>query len=105
MRVTVSHNKPKQEIIQIVDRSFDEVFRGMGVVSLQIVNEKRSWAGSTMTFSFDAKMGFLSAPIKGTVDVTDKDVTIAADLGLFEKLLPARQAQAAVEGRIRGLIK
>ena len=104
MRITVSHNKPKQEVIRAVDQSFDDLFRGIGVLPLQIVNEKRAWNGSTLTFSFDAKAGFLSTPIKGIVEVTDKEVTVDADLGLLEKLFPAKQASAAIEGRIRGLL-
>ncbi|MGA8029097.1 MAG: hypothetical protein WB992_18310 [Bryobacteraceae bacterium] len=104
MRITVSHNKSKQEVIRAVDRSFDEIFKTTGVIPLQIVNERRAWKGGTMTFSFEAKMGPLSTPIKGTVEVTDKDLTIDADLGLFEKLLPGKQAQANIEGKIRGLL-
>jgi hypothetical protein len=105
MRVTVSHNKPKAEVIRVVDRSFDDLFRGTGFIPLQIVNEQRSWQGGMLTFSFDAKFGLISAPIKGFVEVTDKDLTIDADLGLFERLLPKKQAQAALEGNIRGLLK
>jgi autotransporter translocation and assembly factor TamB len=47
----------------------------------------------------------LGAPIKGTVDVTDKDLTIDVDLGLLEKLFPVKQATAAIESRVRGLLK
>jgi hypothetical protein len=104
MRITVSHNRPKQDVIRAVDKSFDDLFANVGAIPLRIVNEKRSWQGSTLVFSFDAKMGILSAPIKGTVEVTDKDVTIDADLGLLEKLLPAKQASAAIEQRVRGLL-
>jgi hypothetical protein len=46
----------------------------------------------------------LSSPIKGFVDVTDKDITIDADLGLLEKLLPIKSATTAIESRIRGLL-
>ncbi len=105
MRVTVSHNKSKQDVIRAVDRSFDDLFSGLGVIPLQIANERRSWQGETLSFSFTAKVGVLSAPIKGTVEVTDKDLTIDADLGLLEKLFPAKQARTAIEGRIRGLLK
>ena len=104
MRITVSHNKPKQEVMRAVDRSFDDLFRGIGILPLQIVNEKRAWNGSILNFSFDAKAGFLSTPIKGIVEVTEKDVTIDADLGLLERLLPAKQASAELEGRVRGLL-
>ncbi len=104
MRITVSHNKPKQEVMRAVDQSFDDLFRGIGVLPLQIVNEKRAWNGSTLDFSFDAKAGLLSTPIKGIVEVTDKDITIDADLGILGKLFPAKQASAAIEGKIRGLL-
>lgn len=104
MRITVAHNKPREEVIRAVDRSFDDLFANVGAIPLRIVNEKRAWQGSTLAFSFDAKMGILSAPIKGTVEVTDKDLTIDADLGLLEKLLPGKQATAAIEQRVRGLL-
>jgi hypothetical protein len=91
--------------MRAVDRSFDDLFGGISMLPLQIANEQRSWEGSTLTFSFTAKVGLLSSGIKGTVEVTDRDVTIDADLGLLEKLLPAKGARAALEGRIRGLLK
>ncbi len=104
MRVTISHNKPPEEIRRSIDRSFDDFFKGPGFIPLQILNQHRSWQGNTMTFSFDAKAGILSTPIKGFVEVTDKDVTVDADLGLLEKLLPSKQARQAIEGKVRGLL-
>jgi hypothetical protein len=104
MRVTVSHNRRKEEILRSVDHSFGDLFKGFGTVPIRIVNESRKWTGSRMDFSFDAKVGIISTPIKGFVDVTDKDVTIDADLGWLEKLFPAPQAKAALEGRIKGLL-
>jgi hypothetical protein len=87
-----------------LDRSFDDLFKGMGPLPIQISNESRKWTGSRMDFSFDAKMGIVKTPIKGFVDVTDKDVTVDADLGWLERLFPAQQARAALEGRIKGLL-
>jgi hypothetical protein len=104
MRVTVSHNRRKEEIMSSVDRSFDDLFKGLGTVPIRIVNESRKWTGSRMSFSFLAKVGIVSTPIKGFVDVTDKDVTVEADLGWLERLFPAKQAQAAFEGRVKGLL-
>ena len=104
MRITVSHNKSKEEVMRAVDRSFDDLFRGVAGLPLKIVNEQRSWQGSTLNFSFNAKMGLLSSPIKGFVEVTDKDVTVDADLGLLEKLLPAKSASSAIESKIKGLL-
>jgi len=103
MRITVAHNKSKDQIIKAVDRSFDDLFKGTPMVPIQVTNEKRQWQGSTLAFSFNATMGLLSAPIKGTVDVTDRDLTIDADLGLLEKLLGGGMSKA-VEGRVKGLL-
>jgi Putative polyhydroxyalkanoic acid system protein (PHA_gran_rgn) len=104
MRVTVSHNRRKEEIVRSLDRSFDDLFKGFGAVPIQIVNESRSWTGTRMDFSFQAKLGIVSTPIKGFVDVTDKDVTVDADLGWLERLFPATQTQAALERQVKGLL-
>jgi hypothetical protein len=103
MRITVSHKKAKEQIIQTVDRSFDDLFQGSPLIPIQVTNERREWQGSTLVFSFHAKMGLLSAPIRGTVEVTERDVTIDADLGLLEKLLGGGMSRA-VEGRVKGLL-
>ena len=103
MRITVSHNKSKEQIIQAVDRSFDDLFKGTPMVPIKVANEKRHWQGNTLIFSFNATMGLLSAPIKGTVDVTDRDLTIDADLGLLEKLLGGGMSKE-LEGRVKGLL-
>jgi hypothetical protein len=87
-----------------VDRSLDDLFRGISILPFEIVNEQRSWAGERLTFSFTAKMGFLSSPMKGFVEVTDHDITVDLDLGLLEKLLSTRGAHASVEERVRGLL-
>ena len=103
MRVTISHNKTQAEVIKSVDRSIDEVFKGLAVGPIEVVNPQKSWDGSTMTFTLTAKMGFMHAPIKGTVLVTDKDVTIDADLGFLENLITPK-AKAELETRVKGLL-
>ncbi|HTU46834.1 MAG TPA: hypothetical protein VMF91_17335 [Bryobacteraceae bacterium] len=88
-----------------VDRSFGDLFRGVGLIPIQFIEEKRSWRDSTLTFSLSAKMGLLSTRIKGTVEVTDRDVTIDADLGLLERLIPTDKTRQAITSRVRGLLK
>lgn len=104
MRVTVSHNKTKEEVMQGVDRSFDQLFQGAGI-PVQLADQQRSWQGSTMHFSLTAKLGFMSTPIKGTVEVTDHDITIEADLGLLERMVPPKTAQDLIASRVRGLLQ
>jgi hypothetical protein len=104
MRITVSHTKSKQEVMRAVDRSFDDLFRDIGIIPIRFVEERRSWKGSTLTFSISAKMGFVSTPMTGTIEVTDRDLTIDADLGIFERLIPAAKTRASITNRVRGLL-
>jgi hypothetical protein len=95
MRVTVSHNRSKEEVIRSVDRSFDDLFQGTGL-PVRLTQQQKNWQGSTLTFSISAKMGLLSTPIKGTVEVTERDLTIDADLGILERMIPAKKAQELI---------
>lgn len=104
MRITISHNRGREQMIQMVDRAFDEVFKGVAQVPVTITNQQKSWQGPLMTFSLIAKMGFLSNPVSGTVAVTDKDVTFDADLGMLASLIPAEKIQTALQTRLRGLL-
>src|SRR6266853_6614414 len=103
MRVTIAHNKSQAEVIKTVDRSIEEVFKGLAVGPIEVVNPQKSWDGSTMTFMMTAKMGFMNAPIRGTVVVTDKDVTVDADLGFLDSLMTPK-AKAELETRVKGLL-
>jgi len=88
----------------MVDRAFDDVFKGVAQVPLTIVDQQKSWQGPRMIFSLVAKMGFISNPISGTVMVTDSDVTLDADIGMLGKLIPAEKIQTALQARLRGLL-
>jgi hypothetical protein len=104
MRITVAHTKSKEEVMRAVDRSFDDFFQGIAAVPVKLVDEQRSWQGSALRFSVTAKMGLLRNRIKGTIDVTDKDLTIDVDLGLFERLISETKAREAIVSRARGLL-
>jgi hypothetical protein len=103
MRITIAHNKPKQEVVDSIDRGFDDVFRMEGL-PLKLVLEQKNWQGSTLTFALSAKMGFMSSPIKGTVDVSDRDVTIDADLGMFERFVSEDKVRDVLGTKFKGLL-
>lgn len=103
MRITVAHKKTQAEMIPAVDRAMNEVFKGLEIGPVKVVNPQKNWNGSTMNFSLTANMGFMNAPIAGTVSVTDQDVTIDADLGFLEKFITP-QARGELEGRVKGLL-
>ena len=103
MKITIAHNKSKQEVVDSIDRGFDDAFRMEGLpVKLEL--QQKSWEGSTMTFALNAKVGFMSSPIKGTIDVTDRDVTIDADLGMFERFVSEDKVKGALATRFKGLL-
>lgn len=105
MRVTISHNRPKEEVIQSVDRSFNDLFQGIGALPVQLIQKHRSRQGSTLTFALNAKMGLISTPIKGTIEVTDRDLTIDVDLGILERMIATKKAQEMIADHVRGLLK
>jgi hypothetical protein len=105
MRITISHNRSKAEIIESVDRSFNEMFQGVSGLPVRLVVKQRSWQGSILSFSLTAKWGLLSTPIEGTVTVTDQDVTVEADLGLLNRLVPEKTAREVIGNRIKGILK
>ena len=104
MRVTISHNKTKQEAKDAVERSIGQMFMGIAVGPLEFLDQQKQWDGDTMKFSLTAKMGFLKTPIQGSVLVGDKDITIDVDLGLLNKLIPEDAAKSRIERRVRGLL-
>jgi Putative polyhydroxyalkanoic acid system protein (PHA_gran_rgn) len=105
MRITISHDRAKAEVIEAVDRSFNEMFQGAAGLPVRLVVEKKSWQASVLSFALTAKMGLLSTPIKGTVEVTDHDITLEVDLGLLNRLVSEKAAREVIGNRIKGLLK
>ena len=103
MRITISHDRPKAEVMQSVDRSFDDLFKTAVDLPVKIIDQQRVWQGSTLVFALTARWGLLSAPIKGTVEVTDHDVTVDADLGILNRFVSEKTARAVLTDRGKGL--
>ncbi len=103
MRITIAHKKPKQEVIDSIDRGFDDVFKMQGL-PLKIGLEQKSWQGSTLTFALSANMGFMSSPISGTIEVTDQNVIIDANLGMFERFVSEEKVREALSTKFKGLL-
>jgi hypothetical protein len=103
MRITVSHNRTRQEVVDSINRSFDELFSAG--LPVKVAVQQKEWQGSTLNFALTAKMGMLSTPIKGTVEVTDHDLTVDADLGMLNNFISEKSAQEMIGTRIKGLLK
>ena len=104
MRITIEHQRTQAEVIASVDRSFDQMFQGVSGLPVQLVVEQKSWQGSLLSFAIIAKMGGLSTPIKGTVEVTDHEVTVDVDLGMLGRFVPEDATRELIGKRMKGLL-
>jgi hypothetical protein len=104
MRITIEHKRTKPEVIESVDRSFDQMFQGVSGLPVRLVVEQKSWQGSILSFALSANLGGLSTPIKGTVEVTDTEVTVDADLGMLGRFVPEEAAREMIGNRMKGLL-
>lgn len=105
MRVSVSHTKGKQEAKRIIDQTTDDVMKGIVAGPVQITDQSRRWNGDTMDFGFTGRMGPFSAPIHGSVAVTDTEVIIDIELpGFLKNILPEERVRSEVQTRVRGLL-
>lgn len=105
MRITVSHNKGKEEAVRIVDTATDVILRPIFSGPIQMSDVEKHWNGSRLTFSLKAGRGIARVPIRGWILATDTDITIDCDLPAFlENLLPA-SVRSRVQSSIRGLLK
>jgi hypothetical protein len=103
MRVTIVHNRTKDEVKDAVARSIEELFTGLNVGPIVFTGRRKQWSGDVMMFSLTARMGFLRLPIQGSATVTDRDVTLEVDTGLLGKLIPEEAAKTRIEGSMKRL--
>jgi len=105
VRVTISHKKPKQEVVKLIDQNMNDMINGLANGPIQIADMERTWTGDMMNFTFKGKAGFFSVPIAGFIEVTDKEVIVEAALpGIFTKLVPEEKLRTGIEGKIRGYL-
>ncbi len=105
MKVKIEHHRKKQDVVDAVDCGFDNAFKEAEGLPVKVELQHKSWKASTLSFQLKAKMGLLSTPIKGTVEVTDDELIIDADLGMLTKFIPEDKAKQMLGGRVRALLK
>ena len=105
MRISIPHNKDAGEVKGIIDRGFDDIFKGLPVGPVELTDEVRTWNDSTLTFAFNAKSAFLTVPVKGWIQVEPATVTIEVELPVFLKnFIPEEKIGNAVETGVKGLL-
>jgi hypothetical protein len=101
----VPHHSTQQATIEILNDAVDKLLAGAGNKNIQIVDQKKAWAGSVMSFSFAGKAGFISVPVAGTVTVDDANVTVECELPpLAKNFLGEEKVRATVEEKVRELL-
>jgi hypothetical protein len=105
MTVIIPHHKTKQEVIGRIDKATDDLFaHGIGS-SIQLVNPKKEWAGSTMTFSLTARMGFITVPLSGDIMVDDVNVTVHCELpSMIKNFFGETKAQTVIEKKFKEIV-
>ena len=105
MRISIPHDKNPEEVKSRIDRGFDDIFKGLPVGPIEITDEQRTWAESTLTFFFNARSAFLTVPVKGSILVEPALVTIDVELPAFLKnFIPEEKVAASVESGVKGLL-
>ena len=105
LRVTVAHDKGKEEAKRIVDQSVDDLLRSVASGPVQILDPHKEWHDSTMTFSFRAKMGLFGSQVHGKVWVEDKQMTIEVEIpGIFRKFISEEKIKGTLESRAKALL-
>jgi hypothetical protein len=105
MHVTVAHKKSQEDAVKIIDESVDNLIKSIPAGSVKIIDQEKTWNGSTMSFSFKGRKGIFATTIRGTVAVTDKDVTIDAEIpGIIKTFVSDQTISDAVEARAKQIL-
>jgi hypothetical protein len=102
MRVTVSHNKSREEAARLVEDTIANLLRTELPRPFHMAEMRKEWIGSKLNFQTAVALGPLKMPIRGIVEVRETEIVIDLDLPpLLGKFIPEHKLRKAVEDRIR----
>ncbi len=102
MKVTVTHKTSKEEVRQAVEKAVDQLFKETPPGLIQITDQRKQWDDDTLRFWLTAKMGVVRNPIQGSIQVTERDLTVDVDLGMLNLLFPEQKIRKTIEDQLRG---
>ena len=106
MTVIIPHHKTRQEVVDKLDAAVTQLFQHPQLGSVEIVDPKKEWSGSTMTFSVTGRMGFIKVPLSGTAVVDDQNVTVTCDLpSMVKNFVGEDKVRAGITEKVTELIK
>jgi hypothetical protein len=105
MTIIIPHHSTKQEVIGRIDKATDDLFaHGIGN-TLELVNPKKEWKDSTLTFSVTGRMGFITVPLSGDVTVDDVNITVHCELpSMIQKFLGETKVKTLVENKFKEIV-
>jgi hypothetical protein len=104
MILVVPHYKTREEAIALIAAD-DDLFAGAAGGSVEIVDQKKEWVGSSMTYSFVGRVGFISVPMSGTLEVDDVNVTVTSELPpMVKNYVGEEKVAAGIEKQLRRVL-
>lgn len=105
MKVVVEHGLGQEAVKPVMDKALGNILGGLGGSSIEIVDKKSAWDGSTMRYSFTGKVGYIAIPLAGTIDVAEKCVTVTMDLPpMVKTFIGEEKIQRSIEKNVRELL-
>ena len=105
MRVVVPHGSTREATIPVIDKALDHLFGEAGSARIEIVDQKKVWQDSVMVFSFTGKLGFISVPLAGSIDVDDVNVTVDAELpAMLKTFVGEEKVRTIVDENVRRMV-
>jgi|HubBroStandDraft_6_1064221.scaffolds.fasta_scaffold229164_2 hypothetical protein len=106
MRVVVVHSSTQEAVVPVMDQGLDQLLTGAGSSSFQIVEQRKTWVGPVMNFSFTGRLGFISVPMMGTIEVDGENVTVDFALPpLLQTFVGEAKVRAIVEENVRAMVR
>ncbi len=104
MILVVPHHKTREEAIALIAAD-DDLFSGAAGGSVEIVDQKKEWSGSSMAYSFVGRVGFITVPMSGTLEVDDVNVTVTSDLpSMVKSFVGEEKVAAGIEKQLRRVL-
>ena len=105
MRITVTHNKGREEAMKTADKAVDQLIKLEVAGMVKMSDGQKTWNDATMTFSVVASVGPFRSPVHGTMVVTDTEITLDCVLpALLTRLVSEKTLEQNFENRVRGLL-
>ncbi|MES1257592.1 MAG: hypothetical protein ABUS51_04145 [Acidobacteriota bacterium] len=105
MTVIIPHHKTKQEVVRTIDQAADGLFANGAGGSVQLVDPKKQWVDSTMSFSLTGRMGFISVPLAGTVAVDDVNVVVECELPpMIRNFVGETKVRSGIEQKMKEIV-